>query len=102
MEQIKIVIESLLTGSQFEVAVNENDKILVLKSNIQKILGELDGFHQQKKEKRFVSLSGSWGNLLAFIHVRWASKKAKKSYDPKNRRRNCLARSADEKCMNHH
>lgn len=41
MDPIKIVVESLLTGSQFEVAVNENDKILIVKSNIQKILGEI-------------------------------------------------------------
>lgn len=40
MDQMKIVIESLLTGSQFEVAINEHDKILMLKSNIQKVLGE--------------------------------------------------------------
>lgn len=40
MEQIKIIIESLLTGSQFEVMINENDKILTLKSSIQKILGK--------------------------------------------------------------
>lgn len=40
MDQTKIVIESLLTGSQFEVGVNEHDKILVVKTNIQKILGE--------------------------------------------------------------
>lgn len=40
MDQMKIVIESLLTGSQFEVAVNEHEKILMLKNNIQKILGE--------------------------------------------------------------
>lgn len=40
MDQMKIIIESLLTGSQFEVAINEHDKILMVKSNIQKILGE--------------------------------------------------------------
>lgn len=40
MDQMKIVIESLLTGSQFEVAINEHDKILMVKSNILKILGE--------------------------------------------------------------
>lgn len=38
--EMKIVVESLLTGSQFEVAVNEHDKISVVKTNIQKILGE--------------------------------------------------------------
>jgi hypothetical protein len=42
MDQTKIVIESLLTGSQFEVVVNENDKILMVKTNIQKISGESD------------------------------------------------------------
>lgn len=41
MDQIKIIIESLLTGSKFEVDVNIDDKILMVKSNIQKILGEL-------------------------------------------------------------
>lgn len=40
MEQMKIVIESLLTGSQFEVVIGEHDKILMVKSNIQKVLGE--------------------------------------------------------------
>lgn len=39
MDLMKIVIESLLTGSQFEVAVCEHDKLLMIKSNIQKILG---------------------------------------------------------------
>lgn len=37
---MKIVIESLLTGSQFEVVIGEHDKILMVKSNIQKVLGE--------------------------------------------------------------
>lgn len=41
MDQMKIVIESLLTGSHFEIAINELDKVLMLKTNIQKILGEL-------------------------------------------------------------
>ena len=40
MNQMKIVIESSM-GSHFEVAINEHDKILMLKSNIQKVLGEL-------------------------------------------------------------
>lgn len=40
MDQMKIIIESLLTGSHFEIAVNEHDKILLVKTNIQKILGE--------------------------------------------------------------
>lgn len=40
MDEMKIIIESLLTGSQFEVAINENDKVLIVKSQIQKILGE--------------------------------------------------------------
>jgi hypothetical protein len=43
MDNKKIVIESLLTGSQFEVGINENDKILKIKSHIQKTLGKLDG-----------------------------------------------------------
>lgn len=43
MDPIKIVIESLLTGSHFEIVVNEHDKILMVKTNIQKILGE---FHK--------------------------------------------------------
>lgn len=54
MDQMKIVIESLLTGSQFEVAVNEHEKILMLKNNIQKILGEW-----MKKLCRWAS-NGSW------------------------------------------
>lgn len=40
MDEMKIIIESLLTGSQFEVVINENDKVLIVKSQIQKILGE--------------------------------------------------------------
>lgn len=41
MDQIKIIVESLLTGSQFEVSINEHDKVLLVKSHIQKILGEI-------------------------------------------------------------
>jgi hypothetical protein len=43
----KIIIESLLTGSQFELAISELDKILVVKSNIQKVLGKSS---QEKRE----------------------------------------------------
>ncbi|XP_070494323.1 serine-rich adhesin for platelets-like isoform X2 [Chironomus tepperi] len=39
MDQTKIIIESLLTGSQFEISISEHDKISIVKSNIQKILG---------------------------------------------------------------
>lgn len=41
MDQMKIIVESLLTGSQFEVSINEHDKVLIVKSHIQKILGEI-------------------------------------------------------------
>lgn len=40
MDQTKIIIESLLTGSQFEISISEHDKISIVKSNIQKILGK--------------------------------------------------------------
>lgn len=40
MENKKIVIESLLTGSQFEVEISDDDKILKIKNQIQKSLGE--------------------------------------------------------------
>lgn len=39
MEQTKIIIESLLTGSQFEIAINEQDKVSIVKMNIQKLIG---------------------------------------------------------------
>lgn len=51
MDQMKIVIESLLTGSHFEIAINELDKILMVKTNIQKILGEF---------QMFCVVAGSW------------------------------------------
>lgn len=41
MESKKIVIESLLTGSQFEVEISDDDKILKIKNQIQKSLGKL-------------------------------------------------------------
>lgn len=44
---LKIIVESLLTGSQFELAVSEHDKISMVKSSIQKILGK-DNFTIRK------------------------------------------------------
>lgn len=63
MDQTKIIIESLLTGSQFEISISEHDKISIVKSNIQKILGKSYGItyihtevrdekQQKKKEKK--------------------------------------------------
>lgn len=47
MDQTKIIVESLLTGSQFELTINEHDKISIVKSNIQKTIGK-------KKRKIYV------------------------------------------------
>jgi hypothetical protein len=43
MDQTKIIIESLLTGSQFEIAINEHDKVSIVKMNLQKMIGECCG-----------------------------------------------------------
>lgn len=37
--EFKIIVESLLTASQFDVTVIASDRILVLKKSIEKILG---------------------------------------------------------------
>jgi hypothetical protein len=49
MDQLNIVVESLLSGSQFEVVVNELDKILMVKTNIQKIFGESENIKLMRK-----------------------------------------------------
>lgn len=41
MDNKKVVIESLLTGSQFEIGINEDDKIWKIKNQIQKTLGKV-------------------------------------------------------------
>lgn len=46
MDNKKVVIESLLTGSQFEIGISGDDKILKIKNQIQKTLGKLKRFFQ--------------------------------------------------------
>lgn len=73
MDQMKIIIESLLTGSQFEVAINEHDKVLIVKSNIQKILGETLAIRKiktdNKKELAGILVSGQLVSLRPLL--RW-------------------------------
>lgn len=57
--ECKIIVESLLTASQFEVSVIETDKILMLKSSIEKILGK-----SQKCEIFEANHEKSWAAAL--------------------------------------
>lgn len=78
--EFKIIIESLLTASQFEVTVSASDRILVLKKSIEKILGKALNKRAGVFTRSFsLSFSGQnvvklMGNLISFHEAQWILK----------------------------